>query len=68
MDPLSDVLSMQKHRVIDQAASRWVQMAVQWPKHPGIKCYTMLSGQCWLSVEVVPDAVLLTARTVSYQL
>jgi AraC-like DNA-binding protein len=36
-------------------------MAVRWPKHPGIKCYAIISGQCWLSVEGVPDPVLLTA-------
>jgi hypothetical protein len=35
--------------------------AIQWPKHPGIKCYAVVSGQCWLTVEGVPDAVLLTA-------
>ncbi|WP_254061686.1 AraC family transcriptional regulator [Granulicella sp. L60] len=35
--------------------------AIQWPKHQGIKCYAVVSGQCWLSVEGVPDAVLLTA-------
>jgi AraC-like DNA-binding protein len=33
---------------------------VQFPKHQGIKCYAVLSGQCWLSVEGVPDPVLLT--------
>jgi AraC-like DNA-binding protein len=36
-------------------------MAIQFPKHQGIKCYAMVSGQCWLSMEGVPDAVLLTA-------
>src|ERR1700719_3389563 len=36
-------------------------MAVQFPKHQGIKCYAVLAGQCWLFVEGVPDAVLLTA-------
>jgi AraC-like DNA-binding protein len=35
--------------------------AIQFPKHQGIKCYAVVSGQCWLSVESVPDAVLLTA-------
>jgi AraC-like DNA-binding protein len=34
--------------------------AIQFPKHQGIKCYAVVSGQCWLSVEGVPDAVLLT--------
>ena len=36
-------------------------MAIQFPKHQGIKCYAVVSGQCWLSVEGVPDDVLLTA-------
>jgi len=36
-------------------------VAIKFPKHQGIKCYSLISGQCWLSVEGVPDAVLLTA-------
>jgi AraC-like DNA-binding protein len=36
-------------------------VAIQFPKHQGIKCYAVVSGQCWLTVEGVPDAVLLTA-------
>ena len=40
----------------------WVEsVAIQFPKHEGIKCYAVVSGQCWLSVEGVPDAVRLTA-------
>jgi AraC-like DNA-binding protein len=62
MDPLSDVLSLLKPQsyssggfgVDDDAA-------IQFPKHQGIKCYAVLSGQCWLSVEGIPEAVLLTA-------
>jgi len=61
MDPLSDVLSLLRPQSyvsggfgVDGAT------AIQFPKHPGIKCYAVLSGQCWLSVESVPDAVLLT--------
>jgi len=62
MDPLSDVLSLLKPK--SYAAGGFGvdgDMAIQWPKHPGIKCYAILSGQCWLSVEGVPDPVLLTA-------
>ena len=62
MDPLSDVLSLLKPR--SYAAGGFAvdgDMAIQWPKHQGIKCYAILSGQCWLSVESVPDPVLLTA-------
>src|ERR1700751_3015344 len=36
-------------------------MSIQFQKHQGIKCYAVVSGQCWLSVDGVPDPVLLTA-------
>ena len=62
MDPLSDVLSLLKPRSYTSGGFEvGSDMAIQFPKHPGIKCYAMVSGQCWLSVEGVPDAVLLTA-------
>jgi AraC-like DNA-binding protein len=62
MDPLSDVLSLLKPRsYISGGFEVAVDMAIQFPKHQGIKCYAMVSGQCWLSMEGVPDAVLLTA-------
>src|SRR5580692_407292 len=62
MDPLSDVLSLLKPR--SYAAGGFKvdgDLAIQWPKHEGIKCYAIVSGQCWLSVEGVTDAVLLRA-------
>jgi AraC-like DNA-binding protein len=62
VDPLSDVLSLLKPRSYASGGFEVRgDMAIQWPKHPGIKCYAMVSGECWLSVEGVPDAVLLTA-------
>ena len=62
MDPLSDVLSLLKPRsYIAGGFEVDGDMAIQFPKHQGIKCYAVVSGQCWLSVEGVPDAVLLTA-------
>jgi AraC-like DNA-binding protein len=62
MDPLSDVLSLLKPRsYISGGFEVGSDMAIQFPKHEGIKCYAMLAGQCWLSVEGVADAVLLTA-------
>jgi AraC-like DNA-binding protein len=36
-------------------------MAIQFPRHQGIKCYAIVSGQCWLTVETVPAPVLLHA-------
>jgi AraC-like DNA-binding protein len=62
MDPLSDVLSLLKPRsYISGGFEVAGDLAIQFPKHQGIKCYAVLSGQCWLSMESVPDAVLLTA-------
>jgi AraC-like DNA-binding protein len=62
MDPLSDVLSLLKPQSYSAGGYQVeADMAIQWPKHPGIKCYAMVSGQCWLKVEGVVDPVLLTA-------
>jgi AraC-like DNA-binding protein len=36
-------------------------LAIYFPKHQGVKCYAMLSGECWLVVEGVPEPVLLRA-------
>jgi AraC-like DNA-binding protein len=62
MDPLSDVLSLLKPQsYISGGFELDCDLAVQFPKHQGIKCYAVLSGQCWLSVEGIPDPVLLSA-------
>ncbi|WP_435953772.1 AraC family transcriptional regulator [Dryocola sp. BD626] len=62
MDPLSELLSLLKPQ---SYASGGValrrEMAIQWPHHEGIKCYSVVSGQCWLSVAGEPEAVLLRA-------
>ena len=62
MDPLSDVLSFLKPRSYMcggfDLGGEW---SVQFGQHPGIKCYALVSGQCWLSVEGVPDPVRLKA-------
>jgi AraC-like DNA-binding protein len=62
MDPLSDVLSLLKVRsYIAGGFDVGGDLSVQFGPHDGIKCYAVVSGQCWLSVEGVPDAVLLEA-------
>src|SRR5580658_4525831 len=58
MDPLSDVLSLLKPR---NYMVRGFDVAGQWsirfaPKD-GIKCYSVLAGQCWLAVDGVADPV-----------
>jgi AraC-like DNA-binding protein len=60
MDPLSDVLSLLKPRsYIFRGFDVGGDWSIQFPRHQGIKCYAVVSGQCWLSVEGVPDAVSL---------
>src|SRR5262249_47424610 len=58
MDPLSGVLSLLKPRNSMcggfDVGGDW---SFQFPQHEGIKCYAIVSGQCWLCVEGVPDAV-----------
>ena len=62
MDPLSDVLSLLKPRSYASGGFGLDSgVAIRWPEHAGIKCYAMLSGRCWLSVDGVPDAVLVTS-------
>lgn len=62
MDPLSEVLSLFKPRSYVAGGFQIAAgMAIQWPQHEGIKCYAVVSGQCWLSVEGIAEAVLLTA-------
>jgi len=58
MDPLSDVLSLLKPRshvsAGFDAAGPW---SVQFPRNVGIKCYAVVSGQCWLAMDGVPEPV-----------
>lgn len=60
MDPLSDVLSLLKPRSYIaggfDAGGEW---SAAFERHDGIKCYAVGSGECWLSVEGVLDAVRL---------
>ncbi len=58
MDPLSDVLSLLKLQSYMSggfdAGGDW---SIAFSQHKGIKFYAAVSGECWLSVEGVPDAV-----------
>jgi len=62
VDPLSDVLSLLKPRSYMSggfdAGGKW---SIQFPRHEGIKCYAVVSGECQLSVAGVPEAVRLKA-------
>ncbi|MCX5514614.1 AraC family transcriptional regulator [Kaistia algarum] len=63
MDPLSDVLSLLRPRNYLSAAfdagSPW---SIQFPdQQGGIKCNAVVSGECWVQVEGVADALLVKA-------
>jgi AraC-like DNA-binding protein len=61
MDPLSDVLSLLKPRsYVAGGFDVGGALSVQFGRHEGIKCYAVVSGQGWLSVEGVSDAAPLT--------
>ncbi|MFC5861519.1 AraC family transcriptional regulator [Acidicapsa dinghuensis] len=61
MDPLSDVLSLLKPQsYVSGGFGVDGHMSIQFPRHRGIKCYAIVSGECWLVVEGVPEPVLLT--------
>ncbi len=58
MDPLSDVLSLLKPRsYMSRAFDAGAPWSLSFPYKPGIKCYAVASGECWLVVEGVPDPV-----------
>lgn len=59
MDPLSEMLSLLRVRSYMSggfdAGGEW---SLQFDQHEGIKFYAVVSGECWLSVDGVPDPVL----------
>src|SRR6266404_5288933 len=61
MDPLSDVLSLLKPRsYVSAGFDAGGEWSIQFSdQHERIKCYAVVSGECWLWVEGVPDAVRL---------
>ena len=62
MDPLSEVLALMKPQLYVAGGFAVLDdIAIQFPKHAGIKCYAMLTGQCWLVVDTIPEPVLLHA-------
>ncbi len=62
MDPLSDVLALLKPKgYVSGGFGVGEDVAIQWGKHDGIKCYAMLAGACWLTVEGVRDPVRIVA-------
>jgi uncharacterized cupin superfamily protein len=61
MHPLSDVLSLLKPRSYSSGGFDISgEFSVKFPQHEGIKCYAVIAGECWLSVDGVANALRLT--------
>jgi AraC-like DNA-binding protein len=62
MDPLSEVLSLLKmHSYACGGFDVGGDLCLQFAKHAGIKCYAVVSGEGWLSIEGVADPVQLNS-------
>jgi len=62
MDPLSDVLSLLRPRsYLSAGFDAGGDWSIRFDRNAGIKCYAVVSGQCWLAVDGVADPVRLSA-------
>lgn len=62
LDLLSDVLVMMKpHAYVAGGFAVPGEMAIAFPRHRGIKCYAVLTGECWLVLETLAEPVHLRA-------
>lgn len=62
MDPLSNILALLKPRgYVSTALDAGGEWALRFPPNAGIKCYSIVSGHCWLSIEGVDDPIILSA-------
>ena len=62
MDPLSDVLSLLKPRnYVTGALTAGEPWSLRYEAHEGLKCYSVVKGECWLSMDGVKEPVQLQA-------
>ena len=62
MDPLSQILILLNPRTYNCGGlNLGAASAIQFPQHDGLKCYSVVSGEAWLSVAGVSGAVHLQA-------
>lgn len=62
MDPLSDVVSLLRPRTyVTGGITAGGQWSVRFPAHEGMKCYCVVAGACWLSMEGVQEPARLQA-------
>ncbi len=60
MDPLSDVLALLKPRnYVTGALAAGAPWSLRFEAHTGLKCYSVVRGECWLSMDGVAEPVQL---------
>lgn len=61
-DPLSQILERVKPQTyVAGGFAVTDEISIQFPQHRGIKCYALLSGQCWIDFDGGPAALRLEA-------
>jgi len=64
MDPLSNALSLLKPRhYLVGGLDLGEQVSLQFGQHQGIKCYSVVSGDCWIALDGDSQTIHLTAGT-----
>ena len=62
VDPLSDVLSLLKPRnYVTGALAAGEPWSLSFEAHEGLKCYSVVKGHCWLSMDGVDEPIQLQA-------
>ncbi len=62
MDPLSEVLSLLKPRSVTCGGFDFGgQWSIQFPNHPGVKCYALISGSAWMQLDGDRDPIRIEA-------
>jgi hypothetical protein len=62
MDPLSDVLSLLRPRnYVTGALTAGEPWSLRFEPHAGLKCYSVVKVECWLSRDVLEEPVQLRA-------
>ncbi|WP_446742608.1 AraC family transcriptional regulator [Silvibacterium acidisoli] len=62
MDPLSSVLSLLKLRSYTSGGfDIGGDFSIEFKHYDGIKCYVLVSGECWLEVEGIPNPMRIVA-------
>ena len=62
MDPLSDVIRLLRPTIHGASGfDMGGDWSIHFPRFDGVKCYSIVSGRCWIALDAAPDPFLLSA-------